>query len=61
MISVLRFVGVFLAGLLFVSVSCLIAVSATRSKPLGIWLSPEQKKDTNASSSNLQHGQGVAH
>ena len=48
MISVLRFVGVFLAGLLFVSVSCLIAVSATGSKPLGIWLSPEHKKDTDA-------------
>lgn len=44
MISVLRFVGVFLAGLLFVSVSCLIAVSATGSKPLGIWLSPKHTK-----------------
>lgn len=44
MISVLRFVGVFLMVLLFVSVSCLIAVSATGSKPLGTWLSPEHKK-----------------
>lgn len=43
MISVLRFVGVLLAGLLVKSVNCLMAVSATGSRPLDKRLLPGEE------------------